>query len=339
MVGAGSWGTTVASIAARTVPAVLWARRDELAARISRDHENSDYLPGLPLPAELRATASLGNAVEGASLVVMAVPSHGFRQVVTEMVPYVEPGVPVLSLAKGLEEGTHRRMTQVLAELLPASPSGVLTGPNLAREVLTGQPAATVVAMHDLAVASRIQDLLTTGTFRVYTNPDVVGCEMAGATKNVIAIAAGISDGLGFGDSTRAALITRGLAELARLGAALGGDRLTFAGLAGVGDLVATCTSHLSRNRTVGEQLGRGRSIQDVVAGMQMVAEGVKTAHPLLDLARANDVEMPISEQVAAVLDGLCSPAEALHKLMGRSAKPEFEPVHGSGRDPVTGDR
>jgi glycerol-3-phosphate dehydrogenase (NAD(P)+) len=219
-------------------------------------------------------------------------------------------------------------MTEVVAEVLSQRPTGVLTGPNLAREVVAGQPAATVVAMTDESVAREVQELLRTETFRVYTNPDVVGCEMAGATKNVLAIAAGIIQGLGFGDSSVAALITRGLAELGRLGVAMGGDRMTIAGLAGVGDLVATCTSTLSRNRSVGEQLGQGRSLADVLADMRMVAEGVKTARPLLELSAGRGVEMPIGQQVAEVLEGTRTPSEAIRTLMLRSAKSEF---HGLG--------
>jgi glycerol-3-phosphate dehydrogenase (NAD(P)+) len=231
----------------------------------------------------------------------------------------------VLSLAKGLEQGTQLRMTQVIAHVLPAHPAGVLTGPNLSHEIATGQPAATVVAMTDGDIAAEVQELLRTETFRVYTNPDVVGCEAAGATKNVLAIAAGILQGLRLGDSSLAALITRGLAELGRLVAALGGDRLTVTGLAGVGDLVATCTSRLSRNRMVGERLGEGRALADILADMRMVAEGVKTARPLLTLAAAHGVEMPIGEQVADVLDGYRTPAEAVPVLMLRSARAEFD--------------
>ena len=324
VIGAGSWGTTVAGIAAASAPTVLWARRPALAERIDQLHDNADYLPGIALPTSLRATASLEEAVTGSALVVMAVPSHGFRSVLRDLSPYLRAGTPVLSLAKGLEQGTHLRMTEVIAQELPGHPAGVLTGPNLAREIVVGQPAATVVAMADQDVAAAVQDLLRTRTFRVYTNPDVVGCEIAGATKNVLAIAAGILQGLGYGDSSLAALITRGLAELGRLGVAMGGERITIAGLAGVGDLVATCTSTLSRNRMVGEQLGRGRSLEDILAEMRMVAEGVKTARPLLDLAAAHGVEMPIGEQVAAVLDGVTSPAEAIPALMMRAAKPEF---------------
>jgi glycerol-3-phosphate dehydrogenase (NAD(P)+) len=324
VIGAGSWGTTVASIAARAAPTVLWARRPALVEFLRQRHENPDYLPGVVLPESLAATASLEEAVSGSALVVMAVPSHGFRAVLGDLVAHLEPGTPLLSLAKGLEQGTNLRMTQVLEQVAPGHPVGVLTGPNLSREIVVGQPAATVVAMTDDAVGRAVQELLRTETFRVYTNPDVVGCEIAGATKNVLAIAAGILQGLGLGDSSLAAVITRGLAELGRLGVAMGADRMTIAGLAGVGDLVATCTSHLSRNRMVGEQLGRGRHIEEILADMRMVAEGVKTARPLLELAAAHQVEMPIGEQVAAVLEGDSTPEAAIRALMMRSAKAEF---------------
>ncbi len=325
VIGAGSWGTTVAAVAAASAPTVLWARRPALAQSIDTLHENPDYLPGVVLPETLRATASLDEAVAGAALVIMAVPSHGFRTVLTELSGSIPADAPVLSLAKGLEQGTHLRMTEVVAQVVPGHLAGVLTGPNLAREIAAGQPAATVVAMTDESMARQVQEVLRTPSFRVYTNPDVVGCEMAGATKNVLAIAAGILQGLGLGDSSLAALITRGLAELGRLGVAMGGERITIAGLAGVGDLVATCTSSLSRNRMVGEQLGRGQTLEEIMADMRMVAEGVKTARPLLELATARGVEMPIGEQVAAVLEGATSPSKAILTLMSRSAKPEFD--------------
>ena len=329
VVGAGSWGTTVAAMAAERVPTVLWARRREVARRMRATGENPDYLPGVTLPAALVATDDLAEALAGAELVVMAVPSHGLRAVAEEVVTAIGTGVPVLSLSKGLEQGTHLRMTEVLAAVLPGHPCGVLTGPNLAAEIAAGQPAATVVAVADEALAGEIQALLMTETFRVYTNPDVVGCEVSGATKNVLAIAAGIVDGLGLGDSTLAALITRGLAELGRLVVAMGGQRMTAAGLAGVGDLVATCTSHHSRNRHVGALLGRGRPLEGILADMQMVAEGVKTARPLVEMAAGFGVEMPIGEQVALVLDGTSTPAEAIPALMQRSATSEF------GRSPT----
>lgn len=325
VIGAGSWGTTVAAIAAARTTTVLWARRAELAEQISSGHRNVDYLPDHELPHRLQATGSLSEAVTGASLVVMAVPSHGFRDVLRRLAPHLQPGAAVLSLAKGLERDSHLRMTQIVADEAPGHPAGVLSGPNLAREIAAGQPAATVVAMTDDAVAAAVQHLLLTDTFRIYTNPDVVGCEMAGATKNVLAVAAGISAGLGLGDSSMAALITRGLAELGRLVVAMGGERLTVASLAGVGDLVATCTSPLSRNRRVGVELGKGRRLADVLADTRMVAEGIKSARPLVELAGAHGVEMPIAEQVTAVVEGHTTPGEVRRTLMLRSAKAEFE--------------
>jgi len=331
VVGAGSWGTTVASLLAPRTATVLWARSPELSEAIRTEHENAVYLPGVRLPDALVATSDLAEAVAGAELVLMAVPSHGFREVLRDVVPHLGRTTPVVSLAKGVEGGTFRRMSEIVREESPGTPAGVLTGPNLAREVVAGQPAATVVAMTDEAIAREVQELLRTETFRVYTNPDLVGCETAGATKNVLAIAAGMIQGLGLGDSSLAALITRGLAELGRFCLALGGDPMTMAGLAGVGDLVATCTSRLSRNRMVGELLGQGRSLDDVLGDVRMVAEGVKTARPLLELAAAQDVEMPIGQQVTDVLEGVRSPAETIPALMLRSAKPEFQGLEGRG--------
>jgi glycerol-3-phosphate dehydrogenase (NAD(P)+) len=324
VIGAGSWGTSVASLASANASTVLWARDPAIARSVRAEHRNPTYLPDIGLPVGLDATHDLAAAVAGASLVIMAVPSHGFRAVACDLVALLSDGTPILSLTKGLEQGSHLRMTQLLADILPSSPSGVLTGPNLASEVAEGQPTAGVVAMTEPSTAQWVQGLLMSRTFRVYTNEDVVGCEIAGALKNVLAVAAGISDGLGFGDNTRAALITRGLAEMGRLGVHLGGQRSTFAGLAGVGDLVATCTSPRSRNRTVGLALGQGRSLIDVLGEMKMVAEGVKTARPMAELAAGYGVEMPIAAQVADMLDGVRRPADAIAELMDRPATSEF---------------
>jgi glycerol-3-phosphate dehydrogenase (NAD(P)+) len=327
VIGAGSWGTAVGAIAAVNADAVLWARDPRVAVTVDADHANPDYLPGIPLPDTLRATSDLVAACTGADVVVMGVPSHGFRDVLATAAPAIGADVPVLSLSKGVEQGTVLRMTEVVADVLPdhrRDRIGVLTGPNLAREVALGQPAASVVAIDDAEAASALQAIFMTATFRVYTNPDVVGCEIAGALKNVIAIAAGIAHGLGYGDNTKAALITRGLAELARLGIALGGDPLTFSGLAGMGDLVATCTSEKSRNRTVGVALGQGRKLDDIVTEMKMVAEGVKSTQAVLELAARHGVEMPIAEQVGAVLYDGRTPAEIVPALMLRQAKPEL---------------
>jgi glycerol-3-phosphate dehydrogenase (NAD(P)+) len=321
----------VGALVAANASATLWARRPELAREIATDHVNGSYLPGIQLPDRLGATASLEEAVVDADVVVMGVPSHGFRAVMTQLAPHLGPTTPVISLAKGLEQDTLLRMTEVVTEVAPGSsrPLGVLTGPNLAREVLAGHPAASVVALADEGMACELQLLFSSGTFRVYTNPDVIGCEIAGALKNVMAIAAGMTDGMGFGDNTRAALITRGLAELTRLGIAIGGDPLTFSGLAGMGDLVATCISRQSRNRFVGEALGQGRAIDDIVAEMRMVAEGVKTSGPVVELAARYGVEMPIAEQVAAVIREGKTVPEAIIALMQREVKTELYGIRG----------
>jgi glycerol-3-phosphate dehydrogenase (NAD(P)+) len=329
VIGAGSWGTAVAGLAARNSPTVLWARRPHLAETISTAHVNRDYLPDYVLPKSLRATASLEEALDGAEVVVMGVPSHGFREILSEAKPFLADDAPIVNLTKGVEQQTLKRMTEVIEDVVPDHPRGVLTGPNLAKEVMAGWPAASVVAIEDEGIARELQRLFGTDAFRVYTNPDVVGCEVGGALKNVIAIAAGIADGMGFGDNTRAALITRGLHELTRLGVALGGEPLTFAGLAGMGDLVATCISRQSRNRHVGEALGRGQTIDEIVAAMNMVAEGVKSSKAVLDLSVRVGVEMPIAEQVVAVLYEGKEASEIVPALMQREAKPE---LHGISR-------
>ena len=329
VLGAGSWGTAMASMcAARGVPTTLWARRAELSAAMARTRQNADYLPDLTLPGGLATTAHLAEAVGDAEVVVMAVPSHGFRAVLAEARACLPPGVPVVSLTKGVEQGSLARMTEVIAEVAPGHPYAVLTGPNLVGEIVAGHPTASVVAATDPALARDLQQLFSSDTFRVYTNPDVVGCELGGALKNVVAIAAGISDGMGFGDNTRAALITRGVAELTRLGVALGGRPLTFGGLTGMGDLVATCGSRHSRNRWVGEELARGRPLSAITGGTRMVAEGVRTTDAVAALATRVGVEMPIADQVAAVLHGITPPAEVVAVLMGRRMKPE---LHGLG--------
>ncbi len=328
VIGAGSWGTVFADLMCTKVPTVLWARRREVAVEIGTRRRNSRYLGDHALGADLGVTASVEEAVQGASLVVMAVPSHGFRKVLALVEPWLGGDVPVVSLAKGVEQGSLKRMTEVVAEVAPGRPAGVLTGPNLAREIMAGYPAASVVAVEDEALASELQHLFSTDSFRVYTNPDVVGCEVAGATKNVVAIACGMADGMGLGDNARAALITRGLAEVSRLGIALGGQPNTFSGLAGIGDLVVTCMSPKSRNRHVGEELGKGRSIDEIVASTNMVAEGVRTSRAVLDVAATVGVEMPIAEQVVAVLYEGTRAVDVIPTLMQREAKPELpEPV------------
>lgn len=292
---------------------------------MNAEHCNPDYLGSLRLPDELVVTSSLADAVGSADVVVMGVPSHGFREVARQAAPFLRPWVPVVSLAKGLEAATLKRMTEVLVDEMPGHPVGLLTGPNLARQILEGQPAASVVAIPDATIAARLQQVFARPTLRVYTNPDVVGCELAGVVKNVIAIAAGMAEGMGFGENTRATLITRGLAEMSRLGAAMGADPVTFSGLAGMGDLIATCSSGQSRNNSVGRALGAGASIDEIVSGMNMVAEGVKSSRSVLELATRYGVEMPITEQVVAVChDGLTA-ADAVTNLMRRDRKSELD--------------
>lgn len=326
VVGAGSWGTTVAAMAATRVETVLWARRGPLAETINRTRANPDYLPGFTLPDALTATHDLESAVSAADVVVMAVPSHGFREVFAPIGTLIEPATPVVSLTKGIEQGTLLTMTEVIAELSPGHDrdlAGVLTGPNLVAEIVAGQPAASVIAMRDLGAALSLQSLFMAPSFRVYTNDDVIGCELGGALKNVMAIASGMSDGLGFGDNTRATLLTRALAELTRLGVSLGGRPETFAGLAGMGDLIATCSSDKSRNHRVGFALASGRSLDEIVSEMRMVAEGVKTTESVVALAERVGVEMPIASHVDMVLRGEITPRDAVLQLMTREAKAE----------------
>ena len=325
MVGAGSWGTTVASLVAHNADTTLWARRDDLVGEINSRHTNSAYLPSATLPDTLRASSDLDALIAAADVVAMAVPSQGFRDVAACVANSIGATTPVVSLSKGLERSTLMRMSQVLEESMPGRPVAVLSGPNLAREILAGQPAASVIACADDAVATTLQRLFSRPTFRLYTNPDVVGCEIGGVVKNVIAIASGIAQGFGFGDNTKATLVTRGLAEMTRLGVAMGANPLTFAGLAGMGDIMATCASMQSRNTQVGVRLGKGESIADIVASMNMVAEGVKSSAVVVDLARKLGVEMPIAEQVARVCDGTQSAADALRALMSRSSRSEFD--------------
>ncbi|MFV1989725.1 MAG: NAD(P)H-dependent glycerol-3-phosphate dehydrogenase [Acidimicrobiales bacterium] len=325
VIGAGSWGTTVASLTARNAPTILWARSALAADEINASHTNERYLPAAKLPTSLRATSDLEEAVTGADVVVMGVPSHGFRETLTKAAPYVRPWVPVVSLTKGLEQGSMLRMTEVIDEILPGRPTGVLTGPNLAREIMAGQAAATVLGMSDEVVARALQKVFRTGLFRVYTNTDEVGCEIAGALKNIVAIGAGMAEGLGVGDNTRSAVMTRGLAELSRLGCAMGGRAETFFGLAGMGDLLATCMSSQSRNRHVGEMLGRGESLDDIIDSMQMVAEGVKTSEVVLELAARYDVSLPIFESIYSVVHGGAHPADAYRGLVRRPAGAESE--------------
>ena len=325
VVGAGSWGTTVASMAAINTPTLLWARNADTAATINTSHRNPAYLGERELPAELQASSNLEEVVRDADVVVMAVPSQGFREVLRQAAPLVRPWVPVVSLTKGLERDSGKRMTEVVADELSGHPAAVLTGPNLAKEIMDGQPAASVVAIDDDVIARELQRIFSNPRLLVYTNPDVIGCEVGGVVKNVIAICAGMAAGMGFGDNTRATIITRGLAEMARLGVALGGRPLTFAGLAGMGDLIATCSSQQSRNTQVGQALGRGEKIEDVLAAMNMVAEGVKSARTVYELAMRHGVDMPITEEVAAVCHDGVAARDAMTNLLARGGRSEIE--------------
>ena len=324
VMGSGSWGTAFALVLCDAGNEVtLWARRPELAAVINTEHRNRDYFPSVELPAGLRAVSDPAGAMDGADVVVLAVPSQSLRG---NLAGWALPAqAVVVSLAKGIELGTGLRMSEVIADAgrVAAERIAVVTGPNLAREIAERQPSASVVASVSPATAEALQQACHTRTFRAYTNTDVVGCELGGATKNVIALAVGMATGLGLGSNATASVITRGLAEIARLGAALGADPYTFSGLAGLGDLVATCSSPLSRNRTFGEELGQGRTVAELTAGTRQVAEGVLSCASVQALAAAHGVEMPIVEHVAAVIAGELTPAEMIRALMSRSAKPE----------------
>ncbi|AQA21637.1 ketopantoate reductase PanE/ApbA family protein [Rhodococcus sp. MTM3W5.2] len=315
VLGAGSWGTTVAGLAARNTPTLLWARDPDTADEINSEHRNSRYLGDRALAPDLRATSDIAEAANEADVLVVGVPSHAVRSTLSEISNGVRAWVPVLSLAKGLEPGTRQRPTEVIAECLPGHPVGLLAGPNIAREIVDGLAAASVVATQDDRVATALQPLFASPVFRVYRNTDVLGCELGGILKNIVAIAAGMADGLGVGDNTRAMVLARGLAEMTRLGEAMGANPRTFAGLTGVGDLIATCISPASRNRRVGEALARGLTIEQTLAELGQVAEGVKTAPTVMELARDFDVEMPIAAEVEAVVAGRRTPAEAYRGL------------------------
>ncbi len=326
VLGGGSWGTTVASLVSRNMPTRLWLRRAAIADEINRNHTNETYLPGCRLSRRLTATTDLEEVVSQADLLVIGVPSKGMRETLAEVSKYLRAWVPIISLTKGLEPGTGFRMTQIIDEALPGHPTGVLAGPNLAREIAQGFAAASVLAMADEVIVKQLQPYFTTGVFRSYTNTDVIGCELGGALKNVIAIASGMGDGAGAGENTRSAVITRGLAEITRLGRAMGGRARTFAGLAGVGDLMATCTSRLSRNHTVGYQLGQGRTIEEVVASMNQVAEGVNSAVVVMQLAERYGIEMPIANEVYKVCHEGQTAREAFRGLLRWEMGDESDP-------------
>ncbi len=324
VMGSGSWGTAFALVLCDAGQSVtMWARRSELAAAINSEHRNPDYFPSVELPDSLVAVSEPAEAMDGADFVVLAVPSQSLRgNLATWAIP---SDAVVVSLAKGIELGTGLRMSEVIAQsaAIPPQRLAVVTGPNLAREIAERQPSASVVASTDVGTATALQGICHTARFRAYTNADVIGCELGGATKNVIALAVGMAIGLGLGSNATASVITRGLAEATRLGVALGADPYTFSGLAGLGDLVATCSSPLSRNRTFGEELGRGRTVAEITASTRQVAEGVKSCASIQELAARTGVEMPIVDHVAAVVAGALTPAQMITALMSRAAKPE----------------
>ena len=342
VVGTGSWGTTLAILAARRgMRTCMLARTEQEAATLTADGENRRFLPGYPFPPGLTVTADPGQALDRCDLLLMVVPSQTMRANIRAIKPYLsDPGTIVVSCAKGLELGTLLRMTEVLAEELAAPWKQrlvALSGPNLSKEIVAGRPATTVVASNDAQAARKTQAMLTGGGFRVYTNPDITGVELAGSLKNIIAIAAGMADGMEAGDSSKAALITRGLVEIARLGMAAGASPFTFAGLAGLGDLIATCASHLSRNRFVGQELARGRPLQEVMDSMHgQVAEGVTTTVAALQLAARYNIEMPITEQLYQVLFEGKSPVEGLNALLMREPTDEFLSLGVQVQQPIS---
>ena len=326
VLGAGSWGTTVASLVSRRNDVLIWARSGSVAAEINESHTHERYLSGFDLSPQLRATDDLEKAVRHAQVLVVGVPSDAFRPTIEAARPYLHPWIPVVSLSKGLERDSLLRMTQVVKEVLPGHPAAALTGPNLAKEIMAGMAAASVIATEDLTVAAALQVVFRRGLMRVYTNHDVIGCEIGAAMKNVVAIATGMAQSLGVGDNTRATVISRGLAELTHLGVAMGAEPGTLAGLTGMGDLVATCISPQSRNRYVGEQLGAGKKIQEVLADMGQVAEGVKTVHAANELADRHNLTMPITRAMYGVITDRLTAAEAYTGLMRSPAGHEAEP-------------
>jgi glycerol-3-phosphate dehydrogenase (NAD(P)+) len=324
--GAGSWGTAFSIVLADAGNDVtIWGRREDVCGRINENRENTDYLPGIELPRAISATHDPEKALSGAEFVVLAVPSQTLRDNLTEWVDYIPDDAIMVSLMKGVELGTLKRMSEVIAEVTGAGPEriSVLSGPNLAKEIARREPAASVVACADERAAKRLRDLCHSPAFRPYSSVDVVGCELGGAYKNVIALGVGMAVGLGFGDNTTASVITRGLAETARLAMALGADPMTLMGLAGLGDLVATCSSPLSRNRTFGEKLGQGMTTEEITASTRQVAEGVKSCSSLLDLANRAEVYAPIVEHVHAVVEGKITAADMLTSLISRDTKHE----------------
>ncbi len=325
VIGAGAWGTTLAvHLAAAERPVTLWAHSAAANAELAASRRNDRYLPGVTFPPNLRVVTDDAYLAEPHRFFLVAVPSAHLRGALRLLAPTLYQGAPVLSLVKGIEERTYQRMSQVIAAELPGRRVAALSGPNLAREIAAGLPAGSVVASDDADLAAELAAVLASDRFRVYTNPDLVGVELCGALKNVVALAAGFVDGLRLGDSAKAGIITRGLAEMTRLGVAAGANPMTFAGLAGVGDLIATCMSPLSRNRRAGELMASGLSWTDTAAQLNGVAEGVFTVRGALELAAQYQVELPIAEQVDAVVHGGRAPMEAVAELMARTPKDEL---------------
>ena len=326
IIGAGAWGTTLAvHLADAQRPVSLWSHSNEGAERLAHERTNERYLPGVTFPPNVRVVLDDAELAEPHRLYLLAVPSSHVRATMRRLAPTLAPGAPILSVVKGIEEGTHLRMSQVVAEEAPGRAIAALSGPNLAREIAAGKPAGSVVASEDAELAADLAAVLSSDRFRVYTNPDLVGVELCGALKNVMALAAGMVDGLGFGDSAKAGIITRGLAEMTRLGVAAGAHPLTFAGLAGVGDLIATCMSPLSRNRRAGELIASGVPWPEAQGRLSGVAEGVATVTGAIELAADHGVELPIADQVRAVVFGGRAPLAAVAELMARAPKDELD--------------
>ena len=326
VIGGGSWGTTIAHLLSRRFAVTLWARNPRTIDNINLDHTNPRFLGDAELSAKLKGTTNLQLATQSTDLLVVAIPAQQFRAVLTDAEPFLQPGISIVSLSKGLEIETGSRMTEIIEQVCPRQTAALLTGPNLAQEIMAGYAAASVIATRSDRLQRELQDVFHSPLFRVYTNDDIIGCELGGVLKNIVAIAAGMSDGLGAGDNTRSAIITRGLAEMTRLGIAMGAKSETFAGLAGLGDLIATCTSEKSRNHTVGFKLGQGMTMSDIHRDMYMVAEGVKSAPAVMRLAEQFKVEMPIASEVTQLVTGQRDIQQSFKALLRAGIGREDEP-------------
>jgi glycerol-3-phosphate dehydrogenase (NAD(P)+) len=326
VIGGGSWGTTIAHLLSRRFAVTLWARNPQTIDNINLHHTNPRFLGDAELSAKLKGTTNLQFATQSADLLLVAIPAQQFRAVLTDAEPFLQPGISIVSLSKGLEIETGSRMTEIIEQVCPRQTAALLTGPNLAQEIMAGYAAASVIATRSDRLQRELQDVFHSPLFRVYTNDDIIGCELGGVLKNIVAIAAGMSDGLGAGDNTRSAIITRGLAEMTRLGIAMGAKSETFAGLAGLGDLIATCTSEKSRNHTVGFKLGQGMTMSDIHRDMYMVAEGVKSAPAVMRLAEQFKVEMPIASEVTQLVTGQRDIQQSFKALLRAGIGREDEP-------------